>query len=131
MTFQELMDCTNARKTGLFYSAVARGCGLELPAQEASATGEFLARTIPMRYSGVYFDNFEDVWRGFNQTERKDLVRWLLDLRHRGFRDHLGSGILEHGQREAVYGCHLPAPAADGIVRHDLDFWRDTFPVPL
>lgn len=53
MTFQELMDCTNARKTGLFYSAVARGCGLELPAQEASAPGEFLARTIPTRYSGV------------------------------------------------------------------------------
>lgn len=28
------------------------------------------------------------------------------------------------------HGCHLPTPAADGIVRHDLGFWRDTFPVP-
>lgn len=120
-----MVDCTNAQKTGLFYSAVARGCGLEIPAQEASAPGEFLARTIPTRYSGVYFDNFEDVWRGFNQTERKDLVRWLLDLRRWGM--SLLFSTQDNLPRDLGAGIHLEALDAGAGASEtisDAEFWN-------
>lgn len=79
-----MVDCTSAEIYLQFYAAVARGIGLEIPAHEAADPGAFLLRAIPGDCTGVYFDNFEDIWRGVG-TERRELVRWLLKLRDRGF----------------------------------------------
>ena len=79
-----MVDCTSAETYLQFYAAVARGLGLEIPAHEAADPGAFLLRAIPGDCTGVYFDNFEDIWRGVG-TERRELVRWLLTLRDRGF----------------------------------------------
>ena len=79
-----MVDCTSAGTYLQFYAAVAKGIGLEIPAHEAADPGAFLLRAIPEDCTGVYFDNFEDIWRGVG-TERRELVRWLLDLRDRGF----------------------------------------------
>ena len=79
-----MVDCTSAETYLQFYAAVAKGLGLEIPAHEAADPGAFLLRAIPGDCTGVYFDNFEDIWRGVG-TERRELVRWLLTLRDRGF----------------------------------------------
>ena len=79
-----MVDCTSAETYLQFYAAVARGLGLEIPAHEAADPGAFLLRAIPGDCTGVYFDNFEDIWRGV-KSERGELVRWLLALRDRGF----------------------------------------------
>lgn len=79
-----MVDCTSSETYLQFYAAVARGLGLEIPAHEAADPGAFLLRAIPGDCTGVYFDNFEDIWRGV-KPERRELVRWLLALRDRGF----------------------------------------------
>ena len=79
-----MVDCTSAETYLQFYAAVAKGLGLEIPAHEAADPGAFLLRAIPGDCTGVYFDNFEDIWRGVG-TERRELARWLLKLRDRGF----------------------------------------------
>ena len=79
-----MVDCTSAETYLQFCAAVAKGLGLEIPAHEAADPGAFLLRAIPGDCTGVYFDNFEDIWRGVG-TERRELVRWLLALRDRGF----------------------------------------------
>lgn len=78
-----MVDCTNADRYSKFYDAVARGLGLDIPPHEAADPADYLLRLIPEQVDGVYFDNFEDIWRGV-ADDRDKLVRWLLALRRSG-----------------------------------------------
>ena len=78
-----MVDCTNADRYSKFYDAVARGLGLDIPPQEAADPADYLLRLIPEQVDGVYFDNFEDIWRGV-ADDRDKLGRWLLALRRSG-----------------------------------------------
>lgn len=78
-----MVDCTNADRYSKFYDAVARGLGLDIPPHEAADPADYLLRLIPKQVDGVYFDNFEDIWRGV-ADDRDQLGRWLLALRRSG-----------------------------------------------
>ena len=78
-----MVDCTNADRYSKFYDAVARGLGLDIPPHEAADPADYLLRLIPEQVDGVYFDNFEDIWRG-EADDREQLGRWLLALRRSG-----------------------------------------------
>lgn len=78
-----MVDCTNADRYSKFYEAVARGLGLDIPPQEAADPADYLLGVIPKLVDGVYFDNFEDIWRGV-ADDRDKLGRWLLALRRSG-----------------------------------------------
>lgn len=78
-----MVDCTNADRYSKFYDAVARGLGLDIPPQEAADPADYLLGVIPEQVDGVYFDNFEDIWRGV-ADDRDKLGRWLMDLRGSG-----------------------------------------------
>ena len=78
-----MVDCTNADRYSKFYDAVARGLGLDIPPQEAADPADYLLGVIPKLVDGVYFDNFEDIWRGV-ADDRDKLGRWLMDLRGSG-----------------------------------------------
>lgn len=119
-----MVDCTSAETYLQFYAAVARGIGLEIPAHEAADPGAFLLRAIPEDCTGVYFDNFEDIWRGVG-TERRELVRWLLDMRDRGF-------ALLFSTQDALppqLGRRVDLAALDGGAEHaekldEAEFWN-------
>ena len=76
-----MVDCTDAKTLEQFYAAIVRTLNVEVPAHEAAAPGEFLARYIAQKCDGVYFDNFEDPWRGTAGEDRKKLMSWLQGLR--------------------------------------------------
>lgn len=119
-----MVDCTSAETYLQFYAAVAKGLGLEIPAHEAADPGAFLLRAIPGDCTGVYFDNFEDIWRGVG-TERRELVRWLLTLRDRGF------ALLFSSQDDLppALGRRVDLAALDGGAEHaekldEAEFWN-------
>ena len=78
-----MVDCTNADRYSKFYDAVARGLELDIPPQEAADPADYLLGVIPKLVDGVYFDNFEDIWRGV-ADDRDKLGRWLMNLRASG-----------------------------------------------
>ena len=75
-----MVDCTDAKTLEQFYAAIVRTLNVEVPAHEAAAPGEFLARYIAQKCDGVYFDNFEDPWRGTAGEDRQKLMSWLQGL---------------------------------------------------
>ena len=70
---------------------------------------EFLAQALPEGRNGLYFDNFEDVWRGLDADGRHDLARWLRSL------EGSGLALLYSTQDE------LPAPLGQKVSLEALD----------
>ena len=79
-----MVDCTDVKTLEQFYAAIVRTLNVEVPAHEAAAPGEFLVRYIAQKCDGVYFDNFEDPWRGTAGEDRQKLMSWLQGLREGG-----------------------------------------------
>ena len=72
-----MVDCTNADSPLRFFTAAAKACNVKIPDHLALNPAEFLAQALPEGRQGLYFDNFEDVWRGLDADGRHDLARWL------------------------------------------------------
>ena len=120
-----MVDCTDAKTLEQFYAAIVRALNVEVPAHEAAAPGEFLARYIAQKCDGVYFDNFEDPWRGTAGEDRQKLMSWLQGLREGGLALLFSTqDDLPRVLGQGVKLTELDSGAADAMTMAEEDFWE-------
>ena len=120
-----MVDCTDAKTLEQFYAAIVRTLNVEVPAHEAAAPGEFLARYIAQKCDGVYFDNFEDPWRGTAGEDRQKLMSWLQGLREGGLALLFSTqDDLPRVLGQGVKLTELDSGAADAMTMAEEDFWE-------